>query len=179
MNKVILLSVLLTAIVGSNAQTGGPVIKMYAYSQMTLGGAAPAKGVDENGREIEMTPEKKPNHFLYFTYSKHSSVVIKDVWINGKQQAFTAVAVTKTPIEVIAEANGTENKKIALVPATSKKVVQLVLMPNPKSAKSKPLPSLYAKQKKIPGLIVSYMWKGKKYYTSLNNVKVLEPVAAM
>lgn len=179
MNKLILLSAFSFAIVSSNAQTGGPAIKMYAYSQMTLGGAAPAKGVDENGQEIEMTTEKKPNHFLYVTYSKHSSVVMKDVWINGKQQAFTAVAVSKTPVEVTTEASGTENKKIALVPATGKKVVQLLLTQNSESAKSKPLPSFYAKQKKIPALIVSYMWKGKKYYTSLNNVKVLEPVAAM
>jgi hypothetical protein len=151
-----------------------PVIKVYAYSQAVLKGAAPGTIVEEGGTEIKQSSVQKTNYYFYIEYTLKAKFSVSALWINGKPFQSNVDSVRQTPVEMNAPGNG---KKNLLVPATKNKV--LLLVPGAQlTNNTKPSSSL--KKQLLKGeLVIVYKWKDKTYYYTVPKIKVLEPAAGV
>jgi hypothetical protein len=146
----------------SLAQKAGSAT-LYAYKQEVIQGKALGI-VDEPATKDTMV--KTPfNYFIYLV--SPSSLTPCEVWINGTVFSVTALPVTTTPViqETISGAKGK-----VLVPATTRRVLQLFISDKEVSAPCKKGKSLSQKNE----LVIIYMLRGKSYYAKLDKVPEIE-----
>lgn len=155
-----------------------PIIKVHAYSQAITRGIDPGKGViNENGTEERQHVKPGIQYLIYLEQPGTASIKPELIWIHGVGYSINSVIVTKTPVVLENQEVYGESKKNILVQKTSNKVIQLIL-----TGISDPPANRPATVKKLiaaSDLVVSYFWKGKRYYAGVKKIKMLEPVAAM
>lgn len=160
------------------SQAKTPVIKIYAYAQSVIPGVNPnRKAIDESGNEIKVKPKARLNYLVYIEQKKSATVQPINIWMKDKRYSLTYEEVKETPVELASSNLMSDKKKTVLVPKTKNKVLKLTItgVIEDKGKPSAALKKLIDKN----GLVISYIWKGKKYYTELKNIKILEPLAAM
>ncbi len=152
---------LLVVLCSSFLQTGKyPVVKLYAYQQKVSGGANFSS--DTKGRAVM-------KQYVYLLVRNERSIEIEKVWINGSEVAVTTEIVT-APITMEKSVKfGNEAAYETLVPATSHRVVQIVLAAE--AGMEKTIPSRY---RQYP-LLIAYKEAGKLYYLGAKNWQQLSP----
>jgi hypothetical protein len=152
-----------------------PVIKKYAYSQITTPGTMPVE-TDENGNKITKKSGPAPGYYIYVIIAKKDAIKITELWIKGKRYSVQTEVVLETPIEAINTDTGENTKKTILVPKTTNKVLRLTpLRIQPENKPGKYIKQLMSKSE----VVVVCTRKGKKYYTAINKIIVLPPIAGM
>lgn len=153
-----------------------PVIKVYAYSQVTLKGAKPGGVIEEGGAEVKQSSAQNINYYFYIEYRSKEKFSVSALWINGKSYQIKTDTIRQTPVEGnAADATGM-GKRSVLVPATKNKVLLII----PGAELSNSIKSSSLKKQFVKGeLLIVYKWKGKTYYYTIPKIKVLEPVAGV
>jgi hypothetical protein len=160
------------------SQTNTPVVKVYAYAQSVVSGVNPNnKAIDESGKEIKAIPKSRLNYLFYLEQKKSATIQPTTIWIKDKSYSITYEEVKQTPVELSGSNLMNDKKKMELVPKTKNKVLKLTLTGvfEDQAIISSTLKKLIAKN----NLVISYNWKGKTYYATIKNIKMLEPLAAM
>ena len=170
MKKTFLALVVLFVFVSCKAQLKG-TINLYGFKQAVLPGMIPGDIMTDDGRIIEQPFKPKFNLFIYT--ASINTITPVEVWLDGKKYSVKTEAVTTTPVEYTNPTSMPQPSVTTIVPKTSKKVLRLTLV---EAADSKPFlkNTSMAKEKE---LIVVYKQGSKIYYTSLNTLKEIEPVA--
>lgn len=153
------------------SQTGftQPKVKLYGYSQEFMPGMVPQRDIpDENGGQ----PIKRPVTVIQYSIFSVSSADIqpKELLMGGNWYKITGSAIQSTPV-LSADA-----EKKQLVPRTNLKVLRI-----DKGDTVNNIIKISPAIKKIVDsneLVVSYLWKGKKYYASLKKLVILAPLHA-
>ena len=146
-------------------------VKVYAYSQATTRGMIP---VDENGNPIG--DKESVNYFIYVAHSPASKISWDGIWIKGKAFSVQTSRVSTTPVTVTNNDIHANPVKTILVQATSQAVTSIQpIEPNGRTVRA----SWFRDMAKRNELIVSYYYKGKKYFTPVKKFKVLPPVSGM
>lgn len=152
-----------------------PSVKLYAYSQVSTPGTVPAfPSENGNNTSVRMPGEV---YYLYALLSPKYKITISDVWIHGKNYEVTTEKVLKTPVYSINQDHPTQPKTEILVPATKQQV--LFISPVGEARDKKINATWFSKMLKSSEVIVSYFYKGKKYFLPLKKIKALQPVAGV
>jgi hypothetical protein len=142
-----------------------PTLKLYGYSQITTPGTIRVD-IPENGGQQTKAPLFFTNYYIFIGTASSITIQPKEIWVEGKWRKVSSLEVVITPFI-------SGPKKEVLVPSTKLKVRQL----NTGDTLSNVKPSAaLIKMMKNNELIISYIWKGKKYYAALKKLTVLEKI---
>jgi hypothetical protein len=149
-------------------------VKIYAYSQVHTPGNIPV-GNDENGGspEIKQFPV---NYYIFATLSPSAKVNFGPVWINCKYYHTITTTVTTPVVNTINNIPDQPEQKI-LVPATRKKAISISIDGDPRDTVIKA--AWFRNMIKSSELIITYDYKGKRYFVPVKKIKVLPPVAGI
>lgn len=146
-----------------------PSVKLFGYSQKFVPGMVPQEDLpDENGGQPVKRPRVITNYYIYTATATSVTIVPTAIWIGGKWDTITSQQVIKSPVFTEVP------EKKQLVPLTSRVVKQL----NIGDTLQSPLAGI-GKLKKMMSeneVIISYTWKGKRYFIPLKKLSALEPV---
>jgi hypothetical protein len=137
------------------AQLCFPVKKVHAYVQPVTRGNAPRQESGEN--------RARANHLVYVV-SKTSGITLNNVWINGERHA-ADLKELPSPVTI---KNG--NQQTVLVPATNRKVYQLLFKALPDLNAQNMIPEKF----KTAPLLLELQYKKKKKFLAVNDVKTLD-----
>jgi len=101
------------------AQSGNPVLKVYAYEREIVGGIP-------GGPPGVGAPPRQPGYFVYLETTPRADLVVEGVWMNGVFHAVDT-EVKKAPVKFESPVVLAEDTKSIAVPATANKVTQIVL----------------------------------------------------
>ena len=152
-----------------------PVIKVYAYSQAILPGTRRVNTVDESGKEIKGSSERKISYFIYVEQKRSTVINIISVWINGKNYTANTDTVSQTPIET--RTGDPANTVVTLVPKSFNTI--LLITPGSEKLPVKKPASYLKKSIASSELVIVYEWKGKFWYSEVKKIKELKPLAAV
>ena len=159
MKKLFVLSLIVLA----QQLAAQPTLKVYAFSRVFVPGMA-------KSREIAKTSNKTV-YYIYVLTQAGTTIQPKEIFVKDHWYQITSYKTVKTPV------NTKEAPVKKLVPASKNKVIQIelgtVLQNGSVTAEKN------RKNKSTYELFISYLWKGKIYYTSLRNIKSLDPVKAI
>lgn len=150
---------------------GQPTIKVFGFEQEILPGTIAVNVKDENGNTVKKEAAKK-NYFIYLSFKKAYSITPRQVFINGKAFTTETKQVKKTPVEYLNINALKDSKKMVLVPPTSNKVIELKIKKPVNVKKSAWLEDLTHKY----DIVISYVWKKKKYYVVLKDLNKIDPL---
>ena len=154
-----------------------PSVKIYAYSQETTPGIIPKDVSDENGKPVSPQKEARVNYYFFAACSPSAKINFPEVWINGKYFKVQTSRVDSTPV-VMTNNNIPNNPvKEILVPVTRLRVISIVPIgtPGTKNIRSAWFRTMLNKS----ALIISYLYKDKKYFLRVKKIKPLLPVAGI
>jgi hypothetical protein len=144
-----------------------PAVRIYAYSQETTPGIIP---VDENGRPIR-SKEPLVDYYLFAAYSPAYNIRFDG--IKGQGYSVQTSKAGKTPITVTNNDISSNPVTTVLVPATKLTVISLQpISPSGNEVKANWFREMLRKNE----LIISYFYKGKKYFIPFKKIKSLPPV---
>ena len=151
-----------------------PVKKIYGYKQASIPGILPNYS-EEN--DIKPTGKNKPkqnyNYWFYLEIPKTENIKVTGLWISGIRHDIKAETVNNSPVKKIIFTGIDKNDTTIMVPATKNKVI--LICPSGESKEttinSKYITGLTNKNE----LVISYLWKNKKYYSTLKKLKELNP----
>ena len=136
-----------------------PVAKLYAFQQKVSGGA--------NFSSAEKNKAKMKYH-LYLELKKGREISVETVWINGMQMNFdleeTGSPVTYEKTVTLGKGNQTE----ILIPATSNKLLRIVVRDEAGDKKAPPKYKTYS-------LLILYREANKSFYLGTKNFSKLLP----
>lgn len=129
----------------------------------------------KQGKNDINKPKSSPryNYFVFVEAWPGKEISIKNVWLNGKETAFTAETVT-TPVLMEKSLQWLVNKPSydTLIAATDN-VVQQIQIKNTNAESSSTIPSRFRNFE----LLVQYTAAGKNYFLGSRKLKVLAPMA--
>lgn len=152
-----------------------PVIKTYAYSQLTTPGNIPV-GTDESGKSVELK-ELPVNYYIFATHLPSARVNFGSVWIKGKYYQTQVEKVTETPVISTNYDIPANPTKTVLVPATKQQVMAIAPVGSPGDSVIRA--AWFRHMLKNYELIISYYYKGKRYFIPVKKIKILPPVAGI
>lgn len=152
-------------------------VKIRAYSQIMMPGMVPKNVTDENGNPVNIKKEYPVNYYIYAVYKPAEKIIFSDIWLKGHYRKVKTNLVESTPVINFNYNIPDKPIKVILVPATKLKVVSIT--PDENQVAKMPSSSLFKKLKNQSELIVSYLYKGKKYFIGVKKIKKLEPIAGM
>jgi len=155
-------------------QVLSPVKKIYGYKQASIPGILPDYS-EEN--DMKPTGKNKPkqnyNYWFYLEIPKTEKINVTGLWISGIPHDIKAETVSNLPVKKIIFTGMDKNDTTIMVPATKNKI--LLIYPSGESKdttiNSKYITGLANKNE----LVISYLWKNKKYYATLKKLKELTP----
>src|SRR5436190_112086 len=171
------ISLLLLSIICSLYTFAQIPIKLYAYSQVVTSGMAPKRVIGENGNAVNTKKESPINYYIFAVYNSSVKISFGEIWIKGKFYNTQIKNVDSTPVVSINENIPGNPAKEILVPVTKLKVISI--MPNGNKNSSLARSSGFINMTKHSELIVSYIYKGKKYFITVKKIKLLQPVAGV
>jgi hypothetical protein len=149
-----------------------PTVKVFAFEQDNMPGTKPAGVTDENGNSVRKVAVKR-NYFIFLSFNRAYSITPIHVFLKGSPLIVKTTAVKKTPIEFTNNNIPNRPEKVVLVPATKNKVLELQLHDSQAPiAKTTTVQKLTDKN----DVVVAYLWKNKRYYLTLKEIKKLGPV---
>lgn len=154
------------AVITSCAQEQGRA-KLYGFKEEVIGGVN-SSHLEENGEQVNRNSTGL-NYYIYLQAG--TRVYPSEMWINGHPFGVSFQSVT-TPVER-QEFNAPDSGKTVLVPKTNEKVMQLVPVAAVESKLTEKGKSLAANNE----LVVIYKQEGRFYYSVLDQLKPLVPVA--
>ena len=158
----------------SISQPNTCLFKTYAFSRVVLGGAAPTEIVEMNGSTATQSSKNNKQYFIYLKTCYVNEVTITGVWING--DSYTAKAEkTKSPVVLYEEGVLLKSRKELLVPKTTSRVWEVQLSGD--ETMLKPTRTIQ-NMIKTNAVVITGILKGKKFTTSLKNIKALEAIGA-
>ena len=154
-----------------------PAVKIFAYSQQTTPGIIPKGVPSENDNPSGSKKSASINYFFFASYKPGMIIDFSEVWIGKGYYKVQTEAVSSTPVVMINKDIPDQPVKEELVPATKQQVVSIspVGSPGNKTIDS----AWFRKMQNKSALIVSYLYKGKKYFIPVKNIKPLLPAAGM
>ncbi|HJS54611.1 MAG TPA: hypothetical protein VJ765_08715 [Chitinophagaceae bacterium] len=175
MKKPILIPAFFIVVLASAfIQAKPPVKKIYGYKQADIPGNLPTYS---NENDIQPTPKTKSlrryNYWFYLEISKPGIVNITGLWIYGIAHDTKTETINELPVKKIIFTGMDKNDTAIMVPYTKNKV--LLIYPSDES-KDTTINSKY-----ITGLtsanelVIGYVWKNKKYYTTVEKITELRP----
>ena len=155
-------------------QVQPPVKKIYGYKQASIPGILPNHS-EEN--DIKPTGKNKPtqnyNYWFYLEIPKTEKINVTGLWISGIPYDIKTETVSNLPMKKIIFTGMEKNDTTIMVPATRNKV--MLIYPSGKNKdttiNSKYITGLTNKNE----LVISYLWKNKKYYATLKKLEELIP----
>lgn len=153
-----------------------PVLKWYAFSQVSTPGMIPAKVPREDGQPAVETPRFNTTYYIYVSMQPTSSISLEKVWIGGKQYKTYFAPVDSTPVVNYHYGIGNKVDITTMVPRTKLQVLQLVVQEEISQPDYKPTP-VVSKMIGKSALVISYRYKGKLYYSYISKFKELLPQA--
>lgn len=154
-------------------------VKLYAYSQVVTPGMAPKGVIDENGNSSTVNTKKESpiSYYIYAAYNSSTKISFGEIWIKGKFYNSQIRNIDSTPVVLTNENIPANPAKEILVPVTKLKVISIA----PGTSKNSSLASAswFINMTKQNDLIVSYIYKGKKYFIGAKKIKALQPVAGV
>jgi hypothetical protein len=168
MKGILTTTALFLAFFSAIGQSGSPVVKAYAYSQVVAPGTIPVL-TDEKGNRIEPAANYKPttNYYIYLETNVATRMTIHAIWIKGKQYNFSQAKVSKTPVMKTVAEDGMKNTDMRLVPKTRNTVIQIL----PEA----PLRVKVSKDIAKDEVVIGYTWKGSTGKYRVKKIKVLAP----
>jgi hypothetical protein len=118
--KVLLLMFIAMGMSGNcEAQSGSPVLKVYAYEREIVGGIP-------GGPPGVGAPPRQPGYFVYLETPPKADLVVEGVWM---KDAFHAVdtEVKKAPVKFESPVVLAQDAKSIAVPATANRVTEIVV----------------------------------------------------
>jgi hypothetical protein len=173
MKKITFLIFVLTSL----SAISQPSIKIFAYSQAVSPGIVPKGVTDENGKTITTKKEIAVNYYIFASYNKSIKINIEEIWIKGNFFNPVVKNIDSTPVLNINETIPGNPVKVIMVPATTQKVISL--KPGELIKNHIIQASSFRNLAKHAELIISYVYKGKKYFIGVKKIKVLEPIAGV
>ncbi len=142
------------------------VRKVHAYKQANIPGAMPIEGMEQ---------KISNNYWIYIETKKTEKITVSDLWINGKRFAAKNQTIARTPVRKIINTGNITPDTVLLVPRTIYKVILATPTNRLKDSviTTKPLVDMI----KRSDVVIGYLWKGKKYFTSLREFAVLQSEA--
>ncbi|HYC41226.1 MAG TPA: hypothetical protein VEB63_12150 [Chitinophagaceae bacterium] len=170
MKKTLILFSLWVCIAAFTAAAQPPVT-IYAYSQATTPGMIP---VDESGKPLDSRKERI-NYFIYAAFPDNYALKFDGIWIRGQGHRVQTHVVESTPVVITNNDIPAQPVKTVLVPATRRRVISIQpLSQSPITVRA----AWFRDMTRRNELVVSYFYKGKKYFLPVRKFKVLPPVAA-
>ncbi len=170
MLKNLLLALLFSFALETEAQKKEPIIKIYAYRQENYSGVNfPIEKLGDSAMENKIGLDN--SYLIYLEAGKRDSFQWNRVWIRRQCYSLHAEKVT-TPViqkKTVVVVNGSAAD--TLVRATKNNVYQLHLTSRGKEPETKRIKTRIEDNE----LVLEYTWRKKKYYRTVANVKTLEP----
>jgi hypothetical protein len=171
---IIILAILLFIIGSAFIQVKPPVKKIYGYKQASIPGIVP-KYSNEN--DVQPTPKTKPkqnyNYWFYLEISTTEMLKVTGLWISGIAHDIKVESINELPVKKIIFTGMGKNDTTIMVPRTINKVI--LIYPS-RESKDTTINSKYAKSLITTNeLVIGYVWKNKKYYTTVKKLKELNP----
>jgi hypothetical protein len=159
--KFLILMGLISAAQTITAQTL-PVKKVYAYRQAILQGKKPAQQ-----QQVKATEQ----YFVFAEISKKQKVAINGIWINNQYYSFKMKQHQKSPVKKTMMEGMDE---FTFVPSTANSVYEIIIdkKMNPSPRPGREL-GLLLQQNEV---VVSYTYKGKQYYATVEKMIVMESI---
>ena len=139
--------------------SGQPVTKLYGFSQPASPGIVKTRNPSDSSKKEWRT---RLNYTFYL--ESRESLKPVEVWVNQQRFAVSATQRIYSPVKH-------PIKDSILVPFSNKNLWEFT-----KTGTLSPLAFASVKLKKLireNELVVGYVWKGKKYYTSLKKIRSL------
>jgi len=152
-------------------------VKIYAYSQVEMPGIVPARIMDENGNLIYTKKQPPVNYYIFGAFAVSAKISFTEIRINGNYYKTETSAVDSTPVISINYDIPAAPFKEILVPSTKLRVISITPVGVP--AIDPVRTAWFRNMVKHSELIVSYLYKGKKYFIGINKIKKLRPVAGV
>ncbi|HEU4859095.1 MAG TPA: hypothetical protein VFT15_04630 [Chitinophagaceae bacterium] len=175
LKRIFILAFFLNSIVFCFAQVKTPVKRSYGYKQASIPGIVPRY---EENRDIQPTSNKtKPkqtyNYWFYLELSKTEKIDITGLWISGVQHDIKTEIIKDLPVRKIIFTGLDKNDTTIMVPVTKNKVV--LVYPsgetNNKKTNSNYIRQLTSKNE----LVIRYSWKKQTHYSTVKNLKEINP----
>ena len=167
MKKLLIIALCVFSVLITMAQSRGSA-KLYGFREAVISGVNKSH-VEEGGEQVNIAGKPGVKYMIYLQSAVR--VYPSEIWIDGEPYGVSLQTVP-TPVER-QEFTAPSQKKTVLVPSTTDKVVKLTPVPPVES-------KLTAKGRELAAaneLIVVYKQGGKFYYSTLKELKQLEPVA--
>ena len=172
MKDTLLIVIILITGFAANAQGKGPILRAYAYQRQSLPGNI-QKSDSEDGTVTKRPLREFMNYFIYLETKKGQTIKPSKVWINGIPNQLKTEKISKTPVVYKREGIGDKMIIDTLAPKTSNPL--LMIKPDGELT-TDPLPLGKTNNAPAEGIRIEYLWKGKKYFYDINEIKTLEPL---
>ena len=147
-----------------------PGMTLYGFSQLFTPGMIRADD-NQSGRRGSIT------YYIYMSMPAGTSIRFDHIWIDGNLYEGAMQPVDSTPVINVNYSIPGKVVKRVLVPKTRQLVLQV--LPHQQTTDSLAKTTLVKKLISRSSLVISYWYKGRKYYSHLDKLVELEPVAGM
>ena len=157
----------------SFTQVQPAVKKIYGYKQASIPGILPDYSGENDIKPTGKKPKQNFNYWFYLEIPKAEKINVTGLWVAGLRYDIKTETVSNLPMKKIIFTGMEKNDTTVMVPATRNKV--MLIYPSGESKdtaiNSKYITGLTNKNE----LVISYLWKNKKYYATLKKLKELNP----
>lgn len=169
MKKIISIPFLAAALLLTPAllQSQSPLKKLYAYKQASVSGVKP--GVSDKATKQSETY----NYWFYLVFPKDEELSVTEIWLSGKKFLVKTEIINELPVKKTDYTDPSGNKSVTMVPFSK----NAVILTYPSSevtevvTNSKYFSDLISRYE----LVITYYWKGKKFYKVARKITMLEP----
>ena len=171
MNKkiLILLSSAILFFVPVFSQVKSPLKKLYAYKQASVSGVKPSVTAENQKAKQSETY----SYWFYLVFPESEEISVTEIWLSGKKFAVKSEPVKELPVKKINYTDASGKSAVTMVPFTK----NAVLLTYPAAEANDPgaISKYFSDLISTYELVITYYWKGKKFYRIAKKITVLEP----
>lgn len=175
MHKKIIFFFAVILLYGSPAftQSKSPLKKLYAYKQLSVSGV-------KSNLPVDAAPDKTAtyNYWFYLLFPKSEEITVTEIWLSGKKFSPKTESISQLPVTKINYTDpSSQSSPKVLVPFTT----NAVLLTYPAMAIPEPgtLSRYFTHLINHHELVITYFWKGHKFYKVARRIKELDPEVRM
>ena len=172
--RVFIPAILIFIIISGFAQIRLPVKKIHAFKQASIPGILPGYREETDiGKTNKAKPKQNFNYWFYIEIAKTEKINVTGLWIAGVPHGIKAETIKELPVKKIIFTGLDINDTTIMMPVTKNKV--MLIYPSGES-KDTIIRSKYIRDiTRVNELVIRYLWKNKIYYTTVKNLKELNP----
>lgn len=148
-------------------------IKLHAYQRSTLPGMVPGGVVNEDGKMVEARPRINTTYYLYLETPVKKKLDISTIWINGEAYNADVDTVQSKPVVIGKTPVGNLQRTDTLVRNTPHTLLQLKPKQKKEITPTEKIRSILERH----DVMVEFAIGRRKYYSSQEEIKKLEPLA--